>query len=586
MIVGSDAVYVAALPVVEVAVLVAQDRVGRLVLGAAQRRHRVRPREQVLHRLHGDRPADQRLQLAAPQAAAEDDRARGDGARRGLDGADAPARGVDAGHPREAVEARAQGLGPLARHVADHARLAQPVGRHVVGREDRLPVQQRQQVARAVRRDDLAAQPVRLGVVAAAVELPHALLVDGHLQAPDAEPGAPLGLVEALVVGHRALREQAHQARGAGLEDEAGGVERGAAGVVERPWSSTTTSRTPPSARRWASVQPTMPAPMTTTSAFFGITCVAPRGRGRPARSANGIVEVPRSDELDVLDLVEQRPRACRSRTESSAIFAPSPATLPAQTIRVTGSPGTRPIRTAQAGERYEPNEPASSTCWMSRASTPELLASRRSSRLRSPPWRTEAPGHHAGQVNRVVRVTLDALPGERRFARRRRGPRAGATALVRSRRRPRRERSVLTNREPCPNELGCCVDKTRPAESEGLDLADDLELEPIVLDSYGLDRAVCGPHPTADLRRPRTPAPRVRRSTAADCRAQCDLAVGPDVDEQAQPRRASCRWPAGPRRCRRRRTRRARAEGGGRRGCTTTPRSVAATSGSNGRRG
>ena len=34
------------------------------------------------------------------------------------------------------------------------------------------------------------------------------------------------------------------------------------------------------------------------------------------------------------------------------AIFAPSPATLPAETMRSTGSFGTRPIRTAQAGDR------------------------------------------------------------------------------------------------------------------------------------------------------------------------------------------------------------------------------------------
>ncbi len=41
-----------------------------------------------------------------------------------------------------------------------------------------------------------------------------------------------------------------------------------------------------------------------------------------------------------------------RSRSDSRAIFAPSPATLPAETIRSTGSLGTSPMRIAEAGER------------------------------------------------------------------------------------------------------------------------------------------------------------------------------------------------------------------------------------------
>ena len=45
------------------------------------------------------------------------------------------------------------------------------------------------------------------------------------------------------------------------------------------------------------------------------------------------------------------RPPA-RSRRLSSAIFAPSPATLPADTTRITGTLGTRPIRIALAGDR------------------------------------------------------------------------------------------------------------------------------------------------------------------------------------------------------------------------------------------
>ncbi len=38
---------------------------------------------------------------------------------------------------------------------------------------------------------------------------------------------------------------------------------------------------------------------------------------------------------------------SARSRSDSAAIFAPSPATLPATTMRGSASCGTRPIRTA-----------------------------------------------------------------------------------------------------------------------------------------------------------------------------------------------------------------------------------------------
>ena len=49
---------------------------------------------------------------------------------------------------------------------------------------------------------------------------------------------------------------------------------------------------------------------------------------------------------------------AARSCTESAAIFAPSPAMFPAETIRVSARSGTSPIRTALAGERNEPKLP------------------------------------------------------------------------------------------------------------------------------------------------------------------------------------------------------------------------------------
>src|SRR5439155_20790547 len=57
---------------------------------------------------------------------------------------------------------------------------------------------------------------------------------------------------------------------------------------------------------------------------------------------------------------------SARSRWLSAAILAPSLATLPADTMRGSASRGTRPIRIALAGDRYAPNEPASSTWEMS----------------------------------------------------------------------------------------------------------------------------------------------------------------------------------------------------------------------------
>src|SRR5262249_35685703 len=60
---------------------------------------------------------------------------------------------------------------------------------------------------------------------------------------------------------------------------------------------------------------------------------------------------------------------AARSVTESAAIFAPSPGTLPAATSRASGSAGPRPIRTALVGVRYAPNAPPSSTCEISSGS-------------------------------------------------------------------------------------------------------------------------------------------------------------------------------------------------------------------------
>ena len=91
---------------------------------------------------------------------------------------------------------------------------------------------------------------------------------------------------------------------------------------------------------------------------------------------------------------------AARSVIESAAIFAPSPATLPAATIRVSGSAGTSPIRTALAGVRYEPNEPPSSTCAISSGSMP------RSRQRIDQPVEIEAFANWSSRTSRCERKT------------------------------------------------------------------------------------------------------------------------------------------------------------------------------------
>ena len=233
--VGADAVPVAALAEVGVAVLVAHDRVARLGGLAGQLGQRVRPGQQVLHRLHGDRAADQVLQLGAPDAAADEQRGGRDRALGRLDAAHAPAAHVHARDARQAVELRARGLAAAAQHVADGGRLAEAVAGHAVGREDRLRVEQRHERGGRGRIDDLAGQAVGGGVVAAPVQLGQALGRRRDLEAADAEPGALVEAVELAVEIHRPLRERAEQPRAVRLEDEPGRVERGAAGVLERP---------------------------------------------------------------------------------------------------------------------------------------------------------------------------------------------------------------------------------------------------------------------------------------------------------------------------------------------------------------
>ena len=76
------------------------------------------------------------------------------------------------------------------------------------------------------------------------------------------------------------------------------------------------------------------------------------RSTGKARRSTNRSLNSGRSESSTYSTSFSKVAAPARSRRDSSAIFAPSPATLPAETMRSTGSLGTRPIRTADAGER------------------------------------------------------------------------------------------------------------------------------------------------------------------------------------------------------------------------------------------
>src|SRR3954471_15291773 len=94
---------------------------------------------------------------------------------------------------------------------------------------------------------------------------------------------------------------------------------------------------------------------------------------------------------------------SARSRTLSAAIFAPSPATLPADTMRGSAIRGTSPMRIALAGDRYAPNEPASSTCAMSSGAAP------RSRRRMFQPVAIEALANCSSRTSRWERKTEEA---------------------------------------------------------------------------------------------------------------------------------------------------------------------------------
>jgi len=64
------------------------------------------------------------------------------------------------------------------------------------------------------------------------------------------------------------------------------------------------------------------------------------------------VIEIASVGKLDILHLLQQRHGAGALSQAEQRHLAPSPATLPALTMRKIGNLGTRPSRTALAGER------------------------------------------------------------------------------------------------------------------------------------------------------------------------------------------------------------------------------------------
>src|SRR5437764_7474575 len=126
-------------------------------------------------------------------------------------------------------------------------------------------------------------------------------------------------------------------------------------------------------------------------------TCIHP---GKASWSTNRSLKSARPESSTYSTSSSTAFAAARSVTERAAIFAPSPATFPAETMRVSGSFGTRPIFTALAALRYEPNEPPRSTC----AISPGSMS--RSRQRRFQPVAIDAFANCSSRTSRCERYT------------------------------------------------------------------------------------------------------------------------------------------------------------------------------------
>ncbi len=147
----------------------------------------------------------------------------------------APAGHVEAGRAHAADEGRAALLRPRLQRAADVRALGDAVARDVQRAGQAIAIEQRHEALRLRGRDHVAREAPRGGVGVPALELGEPLGRRRHLDRADLPPGAQLGRVELAVELARPLRERARELRAVGLEAQAGRVERGAAGVADRP---------------------------------------------------------------------------------------------------------------------------------------------------------------------------------------------------------------------------------------------------------------------------------------------------------------------------------------------------------------
>ena len=131
---------------------------------------------------------------------------------------------------------------------------------------------------------------------------------------------------------------------------------------------------------------------------------------GRRAARCRAVVEVGQSDSSTYSTSSNIASAACRSCIESSAIFAPSPATLPAETIReaagaarARSAPRSRAVGAERTGEGY-----AGSRTPRCRAPRPGLPA-RRDRGL----GELQLSDVALGKVDGVLDVAFGALPVE-----------------------------------------------------------------------------------------------------------------------------------------------------------------------------
>ncbi len=234
--VGADPDPVAMLAVVEVGILVAQDRLARLPRRVVhQARHLPGLGVLVRHRQQRHRQPHHLADLRAPEPGAGHDEVRRDHALVGDDTGDAATLTRDVDDGVLAEETSAPLHRPPSLRLTSAQRLGQTVARDVQAPQDLVRVHQRVQPRALLRVDQpRSLDAPRLRVAVPAVQLSPALRGRRDLQAADGveAPGPVQRQVRELA--HRVLRQLGHRLAGIGLEDQSRRVRARPAGGEQR----------------------------------------------------------------------------------------------------------------------------------------------------------------------------------------------------------------------------------------------------------------------------------------------------------------------------------------------------------------